>query len=243
MLFKAKCPICNEEKEFSSPDDFWSCRDSLLSTSCPKGGCVVRERSIARAIFSIYTKESIEKLIVHEAAPTPRGITLLLREKAKRYIGTGYFPNVKFGAMVGNLRNEDLEKQTFDSDYFDMVIHLDVMEHLFNPFDALTEIYRTLKAGGFCFFTAPTEHNRFKSQQVAFSEEDKLRIIGEPEYHGNPQRPEDGALVTWRYGYDLPLQISRLTPFDDIEVRRYQSASSAVMGYMNEVYILKKKGN
>jgi len=145
--------------------------------------------------------------------------------------------------MVGNLRNEDLEKQTFDNDYFDMVIHLDVMEHLFNPFDALTEIYRTLKKGGFCFFTAPTEHNRFTSQQVAFLEEGNLRIIGEPEYHGNPQRPEDGALVTWRYGYDLPLLISRLTPFDDIEVRRYQSASCAVMGYMNEVYILKKNGH
>ena len=74
---------------------------------------------------------------------------------------------------------------------------------------------------------------------MAFQDADGLRIVGEPEYHGNPQRPEDGALVTWRYGYDLPLLIQRQTGCD-VEVRRYQSRDIAAMGYKNEVYLFRK---
>ena len=71
-------------------------------------------------------------------------------------------------------------------------------------------------------------------------ENGQLRVVGEPEYHGNPQRPEDGAIVTWRYGFDLPLLIQRNTGFD-VETRRYQSQGNAAMGYMNEVYVLQKR--
>lgn len=114
------------------------------------------------------------------------------------------------------------------------------MEHLFDPFQALREIERTLKPDGVCIFTAPTDQERFHSEQVAFQEDRGLRIIGEPEYHGDPQRSEYGALVTWRCGYDLPLLIQRATGFD-VEVRRYQSRASAAMGYKNEVYVVRER--
>jgi ubiquinone/menaquinone biosynthesis C-methylase UbiE len=113
------------------------------------------------------------------------------------------------------------------------------MEHLYNPFLALNEVYRTLKPGGVCVFTTPTDLTRFKSVQVSFSESGVVTTIGEPEYHGNPQHPEDGALVTWRYGYDLPYLIQKETGFN-CEVRRFYDRSIAVMGYMTEVYILYK---
>jgi len=140
--------------------------------------------------------------------------------------------------MVGHIRNENLEAQTFEDRRFDLVIHLDVMEHLFEPFKALTEIFRTLDFGGVCIFTAPTYPERTESQQVAFRSPDGVRTIGEPEYHGNPQDTA-GSLVTWRYGYDLPLLIQRRTGFD-VEVRRIQSKDIAVLGPMTEVYILRK---
>jgi hypothetical protein len=113
------------------------------------------------------------------------------------------------------------------------------MEHLFRPFQALREIYRTLVPGGKCCFSAPTYHDLFNSVQVAFQQPDSsTRIVGTPEYHHNPQKPE-GSLVTWKYGYDFPLLISRETNFD-VEVRRFQSKSAAAMGLMNEIYILTK---
>jgi SAM-dependent methyltransferase len=239
-LIKSKCPICEVEHNFKSADDFWSCRDGLISNDCGLGMCNVRDRAIANALFSLVDRKSIKHLSIHEPASSSRGISLYLENNIPNYVKSGFFPDHVWGEIVGKLRNEDLESQTFDDASFDFVILLDVMEHLFNPFLALNEIYRTLKPNGICLFTAPTYHDLFNSKQVALlSESKELKIIGEPEYHGNPQRESEGSLVTWRYGYDLPLLISRLTNFS-IEVRRYQSKSIAVMGYMTEVYILKK---
>lgn len=241
MEFDANCPICEEKKRFSVSDDFYSCRDGLRSANCPLGNCVTRERAIARVLFSLYPRESIASLTIHEAAPTARGLVLWLRRNCPGYTTTGYFPQMPFGEMRGRLRNEDLERQTFSDESFDVVMHLDVMEHLFQPLQALREIYRTLKPGGHCIFTAPTYPDLTKSRQVAWLGEDgSLRIEGKAEYHGNPQRPEDGALVTWRYGYDLPVLIARETLFD-VEVRRWQTRNEAIMGYMTEVYVLTKK--
>lgn len=35
-----------------------------------------------------------------------------------------------------------------------------------------------------------------KSEQVAFLENGKIKRVGKPEFHGNPQHPESGSLVT-----------------------------------------------
>ena len=200
---------------------------------------MTRERALAAALFSIYPRSMARSLAIHEPSPAPRGISTWMKRNVPGYVQSGYFPESPFGDIVDDIQNENLENQNFLDSSFDIVFHLDVMEHLFDPFRALREIHRTLKPNGTCFFTAPTEWNRFESAQVAFLENGTIRIEGEPEYHGNPQRPEDKALVTWRYGYDLPLLIQRDTKFD-VEVRRFHSKTRAIMGYMNEVYILRR---
>lgn len=236
----ALCPICLSVKTFAAPDDFASCRAHLSSPNCPKIGCNTRQRAVAKTIRKFYSDVDLGNMSVHQAAPSERALTLFLRETVGNYIESGYFPDHDFGRNIGRLRNEDLEAQTFDDETFDLVIHLDVLEHVYQPFQLLREIERTLKSDGRCIFTAPTNRNRVMSEQVAFIKEDgEIETIGEPEYHGNPQDVVGGSLVTWRYGYDLPLLISRETGFD-IEVLRWQSRSDAIMGPMTEVYILTK---
>lgn len=245
LKIHSKCPICEKHLLFESLDDFYSCRDGLVSSECPLNQCVTRERSLAKVFFDLIPRENLLSMSIHEAAPADRGFSMLLSSQCENYIKSGYFPEIPLGKIVneGGVINQNLEKQTFENDFFDVVIHLDVMEHLFNPFTALKEIYRTLKPSGICLFTVPTYPSIVNSKQVAFINEiGELSIIGEPEYHGNPQRPEDGALVTWRYGYDIQTLISRHTDFD-VEIRRFQDKSSAVMGYMTEVYILRKSVN
>lgn len=234
----ATCPICNEIKTFIAPDNYESCRDSLYSPSCQTKGCVTRERAVASVLFSLFDRKGIANLRIHDVAPADRGMSYWLFLNAFSMSATGYFPTHAFGSKVGDLRNEDLENQTFGDCEFDVVIHLDVMEHLFNPFQALKEVYRTLKPSGYCLFTTPTYTDRYNSEQVAFIENGKLRIVGEPEYHGNPQDPT-GSLVTWRYGYDLPKLIAEQTAFN-VEVRRWQSPAEAIMGPMTEVYVLRR---
>jgi ubiquinone/menaquinone biosynthesis C-methylase UbiE len=41
------------------------------------------------------------------------------------------------------------------SDYFDIIICTEVLEHTLNPFNAVAEIYRILKKGGKCYVTTP----------------------------------------------------------------------------------------
>lgn len=219
---------------FSAPDEYWSHRAKLISKECPWQICTPRLRAMAHVIKSIYSTERLRTISIHEAAPMSVGLSAWLAENCNEYIGSGYFPEMPFGSHIGKLRNENLEAQTFPDKSFELVIHGDVLEHLYDPFQALTEIRRTLFDNGVCIFTAPTYPDRLKSEQVAFPDG---RIIGKPEYHGNPQG--DGSLVTWRFGYDLPELINQRSGFD-VEVRRWYSQNLAITGPMTEVYILRK---
>jgi len=196
---------------------------------------------LAHVLFSKISRKKIcEELIIYECSPVWRGLALWLKKNAKYYNPCGYFPDKPFGIYIDGLRNEDLENLTLPDESVDIWIHLDVLEHLFEPFKAIMEIYRTLKKGGLCLFTAPTYPDLMHSRQVAFKQPDgSIKIEGEPEYHGNPYNIE-GSLVTWRYGYDLPLLLQRESEFSHIEVVRFQSKRVAVCGIMNEVYVLIK---
>lgn len=240
ISLQARCPVCAEIRQFTSADDYWSCRDDLRADDCPLVTCSTRHRALAAVLFSIKSRAEVANLDIHESSPAPLGLSLWLRRNCPRYVMTGFFPDQPAGTIIKGLRNEDLERQTFPDASFDIVLHLDVLEHLFEPLRALAEIARTLRPEGYCLFTAPTYPERTRSEQVAFKEHDGLRIVGKPEYHGNPQSPE-GSIVTWRYGYDLPRLIAKETGLD-AEVRRWHARTQAILGPMTEVYVLRKPG-
>lgn len=242
MKFRSYCNICDQWHLFEAKDDYYDCRGGLKSERCPYGSCATRERAMATTLFGLVLRETLPHKVIFECSPCIRGLSLWLKRHVPGYTPTGFFPDKPFGSTVQGLRNEDLERLTLPDESVDIWLHLDVLEHLYQPFQAMREIYRTLCPGGVCLFTVPTYPDRVRSEQVAFLQTDgTIRTIGEPEYHGNPQHSEQGALVTWRYGYDLPLLITRETGFD-VEVRRWQSKAIAVMGPMTEVYICRKPG-
>ena len=100
-------------------------------------------------------------------------------------------------------RNEDLENQTFADETFDLVISQDVMEHIFNPEKAFSEIARTLKPGGAHIFTVPIVNKQKPSRVRATLEVNgEINYLEEAQYHGNPVNPK-GSLVTRDWGYDI----------------------------------------
>jgi len=53
---------------------------------------------------------------------------------------------------------EDIQEETpFDSNSFDLIFALDILEHVENPSIAIDEILRILKEDGFLFISVPTE--------------------------------------------------------------------------------------
>jgi SAM-dependent methyltransferase len=145
-----------------------------------------------------------KQLHIHESSPAERGASLKLKNQCQNYIGTNYFPNFPLGKTHSTgWRNEDLENLTFADESFDLMITQDVMEHIFNPAKAFSEIARTLKKGGAHIFTVPIVNKEQPSKINAKKDENGNAIIlCYPDYHGNPV-DNQGSLVTMYWGYDI----------------------------------------
>lgn len=68
----------------------------------------------------------------------------------KNYIAAGYNPSKEYGKYNCDC-HQDIENITFGNNYFDSIICLDVLEHVQEPFKAVSEIKRVLKGGGRCY--------------------------------------------------------------------------------------------
>jgi 2-polyprenyl-3-methyl-5-hydroxy-6-metoxy-1,4-benzoquinol methylase len=64
------------------------------------------------------------------------------------------YPTLKITDYV----QEDIQEETrFDSNNYDLIFALDILEHVENPSIAIDEILRILKEDGFLFISVPTE--------------------------------------------------------------------------------------
>jgi SAM-dependent methyltransferase len=191
------CVVCDSHVTFFSENDWL--RDHYLCNNCSS---IPRERALMYCIEKFYP--NWRELNIHESSPANRGASLKLKNNCKNYIGTHYFPNFAIGKTHSTgWRNEDLENQTFPDESFDLVVTQDVMEHIFNPGLAFSEIARTLKKGGAHIFTVPLVNKEKASIINAKKDrEGNVIILGNHDYHGNPVDSQ-GSLVTMYWGYDI----------------------------------------
>lgn len=117
------------------------------------------------------------------------------------FIKSEYFPNpeLKPGNLYKGVRFEDLQSLTFKDDSFDIVITLDVFEHIQDPESAFREIYRVLKPEGLHIFTVPFE----KCEKTIKRIDKGNNILVEPIiYHADSIRSK-GPIVYTDWGYDI----------------------------------------
>lgn len=107
------------------------------------------------------------------------------------------------------VRNEDLAELSFDSEVFDIVVSLDVIEHIPRFERAFSEISRVLKPGGTLLFSVPfrtdLENNLVRAR---VTEDGEIEHLLPPEYHGDPLS-EDGCLAFYHFGWELLEQVRR----------------------------------
>jgi SAM-dependent methyltransferase len=112
---------------------------------------------------------------------------------------TCYQPGLKRGAKAGELVNEDICKLTFPSNHFDLAVHSETLEHLFDFHQGLSEVMRVLKPGGAQVYTVPLLHNRATRQRMQLAADGTRLHLLPPSHHGN-----DGEFpVVWEFGSDF----------------------------------------
>lgn len=228
------CPICETQRRFAAKFHWY--RDHLLCSGC---GSIPRERAVALVLAERFP--DWRRLRIHESSPVGRGVSLKLRQECPAYIATQFFPGEPVGAVVNGFRNENLERQTFPDASFDLVVSLDVMEHVNEPELCFKEIRRTLSPGGAYIFTAPTYKGETETTRAArFLPDGLVEHFREAEYHGNPVNPQ-GSLVTFRYGYDLPELIAGWAAFS-VRVHRFHDPYHGIIGEFTETYVCERIG-
>jgi SAM-dependent methyltransferase len=188
------CPICEKRTLFVKQGSWL--RDQFLCYRC---------RSIPRWRALIHVLETRfpgwRDLAIHESSPGGPASAKLARD-CRHYTPTHFFPNVAAGECKDGIRCENLERQTFADESFDLVVTSDVFEHVLDPAHAFAEIARTLRAGGAHVFTVPWYWWKETLIRAVRAEDGKIKNLEPADYHGNPI-DDSGSLVVTEWGLQL----------------------------------------
>ena len=124
------------------------------------------------------------------------------------YVSSEYIDGASPGSVVDGVMNQDLERLTFQSAAFDVVITSEVLEHVADLDRALAEIGRVLKPGGLHIFTVPVDDGQAHSRERARLADGKVVHLEPAVYHGDSRRPE-GILAFRDFGGDVAAYLTR----------------------------------
>lgn len=198
---KFYCMICRGIRLCSSSTD-WNMRNSINCIACGHGG---RQRHAFEVIEGLIGSPKLilrDRLIFEEVTPFKE----LLSRRFGNFCGTEYLGSDKVGGRQyihegKNIQHEDMCAMSFKDNSMDLIVSMDVLEHVPDPVLAIRECYRVLRPSGFKVMTVPFYDAR-TTRRRADIVGGKLVHILTPEFHGNPVS-SDGALVFTELGQDL----------------------------------------
>lgn len=144
-------------------------------------------------------------------------------------IKSEYFDDIARGSYKENVISQDLQKLTFDNDYFDCVISLDVFEHIPDPWIAFSEIRRVLKQNGAAIITVPINKRNPATVKLAEFQDGNVIYIEPPSYHSDPLRKE-GSLVFTNFGTDVS-KIMKSKNFN-VQLKEYTNKKNSAYQYV-----------
>ncbi|MEQ1590628.1 MAG: glycosyltransferase [Gallionella sp.] len=244
------CAVCGEYTQFQvgfmysyqnmadgHPIPNW--REHL---NCIKCGYTNRIRYILHFLKNVVRPHSDNRFYITEQT-TP--LFKKLQSDYPHLIGSEYLgDNIPPGQYRGGLRNEDLTRLSFAEASFDVILSLDVMEHVPDDFAAISECYRCLAPGGTLVFTAPYHLDKYDNTVRAQMNADGTveHLVLPPEYHGNPVDPENGALCFRYFGWEV-LDKLKSVGFSDVHVVGLWSRDLAYLGGEQIIFVATKPAN
>ena len=202
---KGVCNVSGRATEFVVTSD--NLRETLVSTVsssinrhrqliCSLSMAVFGHPHASLAVIAAHINENRWKVYIAEANSVLSDF-LKRKLKPKLFVCSEYFgPAHQSGEIVNGILHEDLLCTSFADDTFDLVISAEVLEHVPDALAAEKELMRILKPGGIYCFTVPflpaAEHDQILAD---VDEHGKVRHFAEPQFHGDPLRPQEGILV------------------------------------------------
>lgn len=112
-----------------------------------------------------------------------------------------YLGDHKPGTVIDGVRHEDLHELSFGDGSKDVILSLDVLEHVHNPLLAVQEIERVLAPGGLAVVTFPFFSDREITVRRSNLVDGTVENLLPAEFHGNPLG--GGSLVFSEFGWDF----------------------------------------
>lgn len=230
------CPVCGQRVTASN----WPTSQTLRESGrCPVCASTNRQRQLAYAV-NRFMSSKLRTPVNRLGLACQHNVTILNLESSGpihdalssgdcNYMSSEFLgPDVTPGAIVDGIRNENVQRLSFQDDTFDLIISTEVFEHVPHPYQGHTELYRVLKPGGAHIFTVPFIPSNLEDLKYA-SVDNHGRIVHHlsPLYHHDKLRPE-GVLVYNVFGQSMVDDLCALG--FHVDVLYLQSQSVGIIG-------------
>jgi len=211
--YRGWCANCVAVKNFRvTPNAMFGNRLNLRETCECECGLINRTRQLFETIVAEVPAASEVALIEH-GTPFHRALSKRFRVTTSVFIDDG-FDNpggrrTETQAASNEVSREDLTKLSYSAESFSAIVHNDVLEHIPDFRQALSESRRVLRKSGKLLFTCPFFGYRQTTAVRAKLSEGKLVHLLPPEIHGDPMNPQ-GVLAWYNFGWDLLHTLSDL---------------------------------
>ncbi|MGK9477098.1 methyltransferase domain-containing protein [Melioribacter sp. OK-6-Me] len=247
FTYNGFCIVCDDIMPFKV--DYWKAyningervpnwRERLICPNCNLNNRMRLTYHIIKEIFPNFKEISVY------ATEQTTILFRLLQQKNPQIIGSEFLGSeVPPGHINHNgIRNEDFTSLSFRDEQFDLIISLEVLEHIPNYKKAIRESYRVLKKNGKFFFTVPFDRNEKKNLiRAVINQDGSINHILPPEYHGDPLGRTDGCLCYYHFGWEL---------LDELKAAGYKTSYalftySKEYGYLGgeQIFFIAEKGD
>lgn len=240
--YPAYCSACERVTQMQMSWMFGGWSDTNLSVNpawtetfiCRKCGLNSRMRAVVDFLKTFCDLKNVRHAYVAEQV-TP--FYRFLKKLIPALVGSEYCgPGFRSGDRVFNwrylqrIRHEDLTCLSFASNEFDLVITLDVFEHIPDYRQSFVEIYRVLRAGSWLVFTIPFFYELETTRiRASVNSDGSITHHLPPEIHGNPVS-DKGTLCFQNFGWDI-LDDLRTAGFADAWASLYWGPWQGHLGY------------
>jgi len=195
--------------------------------SCPETYFNNRMRATFH-LFDIEMEPYLDSEIYITEQITP--IYTYFKNKYPRTVGSEFLgEQCSFGKVNENgVRNETITALTFPDQSFDILISLDVLEHVPDYKSAFKECVRVLRKGGKMMWSVPFAAGSFENIVRAKVDNGEIVHILPPEYHGDPLS-SNGVLCFQHFGWEM-LDQMREAGFKDVYALCFHSSEFGYLG-------------